>query len=72
MSTILFIHPLPTAVGNCSFQYLKQPPSTTISKCSPYHSDMIVIALECVVRKIPGVTTMFEIKWFRENTTGVV
>ena len=33
---------------------------------------MIKISLECVVRRQPGVNDSLEIRWFRENTTGVV
>ena len=33
---------------------------------------IIIISLECVVRRHPGVNDSFEIRWFRENTTGVV
>ena len=32
----------------------------------------IKILLECVVRRQPGVSDSFEIRWFRENTTGTV
>ena len=32
----------------------------------------IKISLECVVRRLPGVNDSFEIRWFRENATGVV
>ena len=32
----------------------------------------IKISLECVVTGHPGVNDLFEIRWFRENTTGVV
>ena len=32
----------------------------------------IGISLECVVRRQPSVSDLFEIRWFRENTTGVV
>ena len=32
----------------------------------------IIISLECVVRGQSGVNDSFEIRWFRENTTGVV
>ena len=32
----------------------------------------IKISLECVVRRQASVNDSFEIKWFRENTTGVV
>ena len=58
----------------CRFEYRKQPPSTTLSDCSPYQvaTNIIVINLECVVRKESGVTDEYEIRWYRENTTGGV
>ena len=58
----------------CRFEYRKQPPSTTLSDCSPYQvgTNVIVINLECVVRKESQVTDDYEIRWYRENTTGGV
>ena len=60
----------------CTFEYTQQPPSTTIDNCNPYMGPMdnIIIrtSLECRVRRQTGVTDRFNIKWFRENTTGAV
>ena len=61
--------------GQCSFEYLTQPPSTTLQDCNPYNNTSerrILISLECVVRKAIGFNTSFSIRWFRENTTGAV
>ena len=51
------------------FEYIQQPPSTTLECCNPYQDGLIAIALECTVRHQ---TNEFEIRWFRENTTGAV
>ena len=57
----------------CSFEYRRQPPSTTLSDCNPYdNNDRIVIVLECTVRRMDDISTTFLIRWFRENTTGAV
>ena len=57
----------------CSFEYRRQPPSTTLSDCNPYdNNDRIVIVLQCTVRRMDGISTAFTIRWFRENTTGAV
>ena len=61
--------------GQCSFEYLSQPPSTTLQDCNPYNNDSerrICISLECTVRRAVGVSTSYSIRWFRENTTGAV
>ena len=60
--------------GQCRFEYRSQPP-TTVHDCNPYrnvNTVIISISLECVVRRQTVVTDEFEIKWFRENTTGGV
>ena len=51
------------------FEYIWQPPSTTLNCCNPDHNGFITIVLECYVRHQ---TNEFEIRWFRENTTGAV
>ena len=51
------------------FEYTRQPPSTTLNCCNPYQNGFITIVLECYVR---NQTNEFEIRWFRENTTGAV
>ena len=51
------------------FEYTQQPPATTLNCCNPYHNGLISITLECIVRHQ---TNEFEIRWFRENTTGAV
>ena len=59
--------------GQCSFEYLTQPPSTTLQGCNPYaDNERILISLECTVRRAMGVNTSYSIRWFRENTTGAV
>ena len=55
--------------GQCIFKYIQQPPSTTLNNCNPYQNGYITIVLECVVKYQ---TNEFEIRWFRENTTGAV
>ena len=65
----------------CRFEYRRQPPScaqlTNGEDCTPYMprtgpDARIRIELECVVKKKPGVNDSFEIRWFRENATGVL
>ena len=56
----------------CNFEYRNQPSSTTENGCSPYNSGNIIIALECAVRRMDGVSTTFLIRWFREITTAAV
>ena len=66
----------------CRFEYIKQPPSyaqsTLGEECTPYMlrtslDARIEILLECVVRMQAGINdSTFEIRWFKENTTGVV
>ena len=52
----------------CKLEYIRQPPNTL--HCSPYNYDGIIeTLLECVVKYQ---TNEFEIRWFRENTTGAV
>ena len=52
------------------FEYTQQPPSTTLSSCNPYlNGSIIFIALDCTLR---NQTNEFELRWFRENTTGAV
>ena len=58
--------------GQCSFEFRAQPPSTTLHGCNPYHNNKIQISLECTVRRHNIVNTSYSIRWFRENTTGVV
>ena len=55
--------------SQCMFEYTQQPPSTTLNCCNPYHNGFIAITLECIVRHQ---ISEFEIRWFRENTTGAV
>ena len=57
--------------GECSFEYLAQPPSTTLPEgCNPYDQNKIIhTLLECTVR---SQSSVFEIKWFRKNTIGEV
>ena len=59
----------------CRFEYRRQPPSC--AHCTPYMprttpDATITISLDCVVRRQPGIIDSFEIRWFRENTTGIV
>ena len=62
------IHVLST--GQCEFEFIRQPPSTTLEDCSPYnHYGLIRIVMDCVVT---NQTDEFEIRWFRENLTGAV
>ena len=52
------------------FEYTRQPSSTTLSNCNPYQFNChIFIVIDCVVRHQ---TNEFEIRWFRDNTTGAV
>ena len=55
--------------GQCRFEYRTQPPSSTVHGCNPYQGNIVKISLECTVR---GQTNSFEIRWFRESTTGGV
>ena len=62
---------MPTA--ECSFEYLRQPPSTTLDGCDPYtSSNRVSISLDCAIRRRAMVTDEFEVRWFRENTAGAV
>ena len=57
----------------CRLQFISQPPSTTLQSCNPYDQNEIIrIVLLCNVRRQSSVSDQFMIKWFRENTTGVV
>ena len=58
--------------GQCSFEYLTQPPSTTLQCCNPYQNGTILVSLECTVRRAVGASANYSIRWFRENTTGAV
>ena len=59
--------------GQCRFEYRTQPSSSTVDDCNPYDDNHVIrMSLECVVMRQNGVTDEFEIKWFRENTTGGV
>ena len=61
--------------GECSIQYLTQPPSTTVQGCNPYdQNERIRIVLQCVVKRHNYMSDQYDIviKWFRENTTGAV
>ena len=65
---VIDIFVLPT--GQCMFEYQQQPVSTTIKDCNPYgQNGYITITLDCIVIYQ---TDEFEIRWFRENTTGAV
>ena len=66
-------HLLCTPGSSCVFEYLQQPPSTPLHGCDPYTDhNTINIAIECMVRKRASSTASYEIRWFRENTHGVV
>ena len=53
------------------FEYIIQPPSTTLEDCSPYYQNRIInIVLDCAVRNRTNYS--FEIQWFRKNTNGAV
>ena len=53
------------------FQYVRQPPSTTIQDCNPYNQEnRIMIRLQCAL-KVHNNST-FEIRWFQKNTVGEV
>ena len=68
---LLLLHAL--TGQKCSFQYLSQPPSTTLQCCDPYDEEQTVsILLQCSVERKNNVSDQFMIKWFRENTTGAV
>ena len=51
------------------FEYTHQPPSTTLEDCSPYSQNLLTMSLDCTVRYQ---TNEFEIKWFMEDTAGLV
>ena len=51
------------------FEYSQQPRSTTQNCCSPYQKGFIAIVIDCIVKYQ---TDEFEIRWFRENTTGAI
>ena len=60
-------------IGQCRFEYRAQPPSSTVRDCNPYNGNLVIkISLECVARRQSGVMNDFEIRWFRQNTTGGV
>ena len=59
-------------IGQCGFEYLAQPPSSTVNGCNPYQGNIVRILLECVVRRKINVIDEFEVRWFRESTTGGV
>ena len=58
--------------GQCRFEYRTQPPSSTVHGCNPYQGNIVIISLECVVKRQTGINYSFEIRWYRENTTGEV
>ena len=67
--------PPPNAAGSgCNFEYTKQPPSTALNGCNPYQvgTNTILIVFECVVRRSAMIDNKYEVRWFRENTTGAV
>ena len=68
---------IPSPPGStCSFEYLRQPPSTIVNGCNPYQTSdntvSIAISLECTIRRRDVVTDEFKVRWFRENTAGTV
>ena len=61
------------SAGECTFQYVRQPPSTTIQDCDPYDTlNFTRITIDCIIRIPKGTSIMSEIRWFMENTTGFV
>ena len=65
------------STGECTFLYIRQPPSTTIQGCSPYISTNKIllhvhVAIECIVRTRKDVNNTYEIRWIMKNTTGEV
>ena len=59
-------------IGQCRFEYRTQPPLSTVQDCNAYQGNIVKILLQCIVRRRTDVTDEFEIRWFRENTTGEV
>ena len=59
-------------IGQCRFEYVTQPSSSTVNGCNPYQGNTIQISLECIVRMLTGINDLIEIRWFRQNTTGGV
>ena len=67
------VHVCMFMIGQCRFEYRTQPPSSTVHDCNPYNDNLdIRMSLECVVRRQINVTDDFEIRWFRQNTSGEV
>ena len=64
---------MPSPGSTCSFEYIRQPPSTTLDGCNPYQRDnnAVSISLECTIRRAV-VTDEFKVRWFRENTAETV
>ena len=65
------------SAGECTFLYVRQPPSTFIQECDPYYTYdnltyYIWIQLECIVKTREYLQGLFEIRWFKENNTGEV
>ena len=61
--------------GDCLFEYVKQPPSTTIQDCSPYSSnDILHVPVQCTVRTRNHLQYYgdYKINWFKESTPGNV
>ena len=58
--------------GQCRFEFRKQPPSSTVHGCNPYQGNIVIISLECVVRRKIGINDSFKVRWFREKKTGGV
>ena len=62
--------------ASCQYQYSKQPPSTTLSGCTPYApvgtDSVFFFLLECTVVISSRDTPSYEIRWFRESKEGVV
>ena len=59
-------------IGQCGFEYRTQPPSSTVYDCNPYQDNIVRILLTCIVRRQISVTDEFEVRWFKQNTTGGV
>ena len=62
------------SAGECTFLYVGQPPSTTMQDCDPYFtydnlSNYIWIRLVCIVRTHKDLQGIFEIRWFKKNST---
>ena len=59
------------SAGECTFQYVRQPPSNTIQDCDPYDQEnRIRITLQCIVRTQDNLNGTYKIKWFLKNTNG--